>query len=80
MGHSLQIWAYVIISIAFALGTSSLLLRLYCRWRLKTFGHDDAAAAFLIVCLPRSLAAGQLLTALLGRQCGSTSHSLHLFV
>ncbi|KAL4919423.1 hypothetical protein BDW62DRAFT_199734 [Aspergillus aurantiobrunneus] len=41
--------AYVVISIAFALGTSSIFLRLYCRWRLRTFGRDDAAAIFLFV-------------------------------
>lgn len=46
--------AYVIISIAFALGTVSILLRLYCRWRLRTLGRDDAAAVFLFVWLPAS--------------------------
>ncbi|KAL3480980.1 hypothetical protein BJX99DRAFT_194707 [Aspergillus californicus] len=39
--------AYVIVTIAFALGTISIFLRLYCRWRLRTFGRDDAAAIFL---------------------------------
>ena len=40
---------YVIISIAFALGTASIFLRLYCRWRLQIFGRDDAVAIFLFV-------------------------------
>ncbi|RDW90561.1 uncharacterized protein DSM5745_02336 [Aspergillus mulundensis] len=39
--------AYAVITIAFALGTASIFLRLYCRWRLRTFGLDDAAAIFL---------------------------------
>ena len=56
MGHSLQIWSYVIISTAFALGTSSILLRLYCRWRLKALGNDDVAAGFLFVSIVPILA------------------------
>lgn len=40
---------YVIISIAFAFGTASIFLRLYCRWRLQIFGRDDAVAIFLFV-------------------------------
>ena len=47
---SLQLATYVIISIAFAFGTASIFLRLYCRWRLQIFGPDDAVAIFLFVC------------------------------
>lgn len=47
--ENLQPIAYAVISIAFALGSASIFLRLYCRWRLRTFGKDDAAAIFLFV-------------------------------
>ncbi|OJJ07201.1 hypothetical protein ASPVEDRAFT_33433 [Aspergillus versicolor CBS 583.65] len=47
--ENLQPFAYAVISIAFALGTGSILLRLYCRWRLRAFGRDDAAAIFLFL-------------------------------
>lgn len=46
---NLQPVTYVIISIAFAFGTASIFLRLYCRWRLQIFGRDDAVAIFLFV-------------------------------
>lgn len=52
--ENLQPIAYAVISVAFALGTGSILLRLYCRWRLRTFGRDDAAAVFLFVRLQLS--------------------------
>ncbi|KAL4791152.1 hypothetical protein BDV19DRAFT_393396 [Aspergillus venezuelensis] len=44
---NLQPLSYVVITITFTLGTVSIFLRLYCRWRLRTFGRDDAAAIFL---------------------------------
>ncbi|KAL4801866.1 hypothetical protein BDV18DRAFT_167216 [Aspergillus unguis] len=45
--ENLQPVAYAVISIAFALGTTTILLRLYCRWRLRVFGKDDAASILL---------------------------------
>jgi hypothetical protein len=48
--ENLQPLTYAIISVAFALGTFSIFLRLYCRGiLLKTFGLDDAVAVFLLV-------------------------------
>jgi hypothetical protein len=47
--ENLRPLTYVIISIAFALGTTSIFLRLYCRWRLQVFGRDDMVAIFLFV-------------------------------
>lgn len=48
--ENLQPITYVVISIAFALGTASIFLRLYCRiFMVKTFGRDDAVAIFLLV-------------------------------
>ncbi|PYH91802.1 hypothetical protein BO71DRAFT_401046 [Aspergillus ellipticus CBS 707.79] len=45
--NNLQQLAYVIISIAFAISTCSIILRLYCRWRLQTFGRGEVVAIFL---------------------------------
>ncbi|EYE98765.1 uncharacterized protein EURHEDRAFT_373853 [Aspergillus ruber CBS 135680] len=45
--ENLQPLAYAIATIAFALGTCSIFLRLYCRWRLQTFGWDDGMAVLL---------------------------------
>ncbi|KAL4924699.1 uncharacterized protein BDV17DRAFT_300861 [Aspergillus undulatus] len=45
--ENLQPLAYIVITVVFALGTASIFLRLYCRWRLRTFGRDDVAAIFL---------------------------------
>ncbi|KAE8353447.1 hypothetical protein BDV28DRAFT_148027 [Aspergillus coremiiformis] len=47
--ENLQPLTYGIISIVFALGTASILLRLYGRWCLQTFGGDDVAAGFLLL-------------------------------
>lgn len=47
--ENLQPLAYAIATIAFALGTCSIFLRLYCRWRLQTFGWDDGMAVLLFV-------------------------------
>lgn len=48
--ENLQPITYVVISIAFAFGTASIFLRLYCRmFMVKTFGRDDAVAVFLFV-------------------------------
>lgn len=48
--NNLQPVAYIVISLAFAVGTSSIFLRLYCRAiLLRTFGRDDIAAIFLLV-------------------------------
>ena len=53
--ENLQPLAYAVVSIAFALGTSSIFLRLYCRWRLRTFGGDDYMVFFLFVSIVTSL-------------------------
>ena len=53
--ENLQPLAYAVASIAFALGTSSIFLRLYCRWRLRTFGGDDYMVFFLFVSIVTSL-------------------------
>ncbi|PWY68598.1 hypothetical protein BO70DRAFT_400227 [Aspergillus heteromorphus CBS 117.55] len=45
---NLQQLTYVIISVAFAIGTSSIILRLYSRWRLEFFGRDELVAVFLL--------------------------------
>lgn len=47
--ENLQPLAYVVASIAFAIGTCSIFLRLYCRWRLRIFGWDDFVAVGLLV-------------------------------
>lgn len=47
--ENLQPVAYVVSSIAFAIGTCSIFLRLYCRWRLRIFGWDDFVAVGLLV-------------------------------
>lgn len=48
--ENIQPLTYAVISVAFAIGTFSILLRLYCRgFMLKTFGRDDAVAVFLLV-------------------------------
>lgn len=46
---NLQPLSYAVISIAFALGTLSILLRLYCRWSLRVFGRDDMVVVILFV-------------------------------
>ena len=53
--ENLQPLAYAVASIAFALGTSSIFLRLYCRWRLRTFGSDDYMVVLLFVSIVASL-------------------------
>lgn len=47
--ENLQPLAYVVASVAFAIGTCSIFLRLYCRWRLRLFGCDDFVAVALFV-------------------------------
>ncbi|EED16252.1 conserved hypothetical protein [Talaromyces stipitatus ATCC 10500] len=48
--NNLQPIAYIVVSLAFAVGTSSIFLRLYCRAiLLRTFGWDDVAAVFLLL-------------------------------
>lgn len=47
--ENLQPLAYAVATFAFALGTCSIFLRLYCRWRLQTFGWDDGMAVLLFV-------------------------------
>lgn len=47
--ENLQPLAYVVTSIAFAIGACSIFLRLYCRWRLRIFGCDDFVAVGLLV-------------------------------
>ncbi|KAL1961493.1 hypothetical protein VTN77DRAFT_1672 [Rasamsonia byssochlamydoides] len=48
--ENLQPLTYAVISVAFAVGTLSIFLRLYCRaFLLKTFGLDDAVAIFLLL-------------------------------
>lgn len=47
--ENLRPLAYVVASIAFAIGTCSIFLRLYCRWRLRLFGCDDFVAVSLFV-------------------------------
>ena len=53
--ENLQPLVYAIASIAFALGTTSIFLRLYCRWRLRIFGGDDYMVFFLFVSIAASL-------------------------
>ncbi|RAH41715.1 uncharacterized protein BO95DRAFT_422195 [Aspergillus brunneoviolaceus CBS 621.78] len=46
--ENLQPLTYGIISAAFAIGTCSIFLRLYCRLRHQSFGTDDAVAIILL--------------------------------
>lgn len=47
--ENLQPLAYTVSTIAFVIGSCSIFLRLYCRWRLRVFGWDDFMAIFLFV-------------------------------
>lgn len=47
--ENLQPLAYAVSTITFVIGTCSIFLRLYCRWRLRVFGWDDFMALFLFV-------------------------------
>ncbi|PYH43110.1 uncharacterized protein BP01DRAFT_393681 [Aspergillus saccharolyticus JOP 1030-1] len=46
--ENLQALTYGVISVAFAIGTCSIFLRLYCRLRRETFGRDDVVAIILL--------------------------------
>lgn len=48
--ENLQPLTYAVITIAFAIGTASILVRLWTRmFMVKTFGRDDTMAVFLLV-------------------------------
>ena len=80
--ENLQPVAYVVSSIAFAIGTCSIFLRLYCRWRLRIFGWDDFVAVGLLVSWfynsVHMLTIAVLICIRTVRQCCPAIHSIYI--
>lgn len=73
--HDLQPFSYIVVSLAFSVGTSSIFLGLYCRAiLLRTFGWDDFAPIFLFLSLPTNFASECQMTRMLKESFPAGEH------